>query len=89
MDLPRNPESSRQVHGGVRARVPAREQAEPDQKHSLDRIAELAQLVKGLKLEPSEAELREIAKELQGMKSKVQSMAHPLIRSENPATNGR
>jgi hypothetical protein len=37
-------------------------------------------------VEPSEDELREIAKELQGMKSKAQSMAHPLIRSENPAT---
>ncbi len=36
-------------------------------------------------MEPSEAELREITKELRGMKSKAQSMAHPLIRSENPA----
>ncbi len=51
---------------------------------AFDRITELAHLVEEFKLEPCEAELREIPKELQKEKIKVQEMAQPLLSSEDP-----
>jgi hypothetical protein len=37
----------------------------------LERVVELAQLVKGFKLEPSEADLRSNSRELSGCKGKI------------------
>jgi hypothetical protein len=52
---------------------------------ALDRVIELAQLVKGFKLEPSETELKGIGRELASSKVRVQSLARPLMRSDNLA----
>jgi hypothetical protein len=51
-----------------------------------DRGSDFAQLVEGIKLEPSEAELKGISKELANSKFKAQAIPHPLMTSENPAT---
>ncbi len=56
---------------------------------SFDRVVELAQLVEGFKLEPSEVELKGIGKELANSKAKAQTLTWPLIRSENPIIAGK
>ncbi len=47
-------------------------------------IKQLAQLREGFELEPCEAELRYISRELQKAKVKAQEMAKPLLGSEDP-----
>ncbi len=42
-------------------------------RRMLEWVVELAQLVEGFKLEPSEADLRSISRELSGCKGKIQS----------------
>jgi hypothetical protein len=51
-------------------------------KIALSRIVELAQLVEGFKLEPSEAKLSEISKELVSSKGKAQSMGRYIMRMQ-------
>jgi hypothetical protein len=53
---------------------------------ALEKTAELAQLVEGFELEPSEVELREISRELHEEKGRAQVIPQPLLRSENPLT---
>ncbi len=48
----------------------------------MSRIAELAQLVEGFELEPSEAKLSEISKELVSSKGKAQRMGRYLMRMQ-------
>ncbi len=55
---------------------------------TLDRVGELAQLVEGFKLEPSETELRGLCKELARFKSRIQSLAKLPMASDNPALAG-
>jgi hypothetical protein len=53
---------------------------------ALEKTAELAQLVEGFELEPSEVELREISRELHEEKGRAQVIPQLLLRSENPLT---
>jgi hypothetical protein len=53
------------------------------------KTAELAQLIEGIELDPYEAELRGIRKELTNSKAKAQILAHPLMRSDNPAITNK
>jgi hypothetical protein len=50
----------------------------------VDRLIELTQLVEGFEVEPSKAELREIAGELQGEKVKARKIAQPFLGSKEP-----
>jgi hypothetical protein len=52
----------------------------------VSKIAELAQLVEGLEMEIIEAEVREIARELQSEKSRTQKMVQPLLGLEERPT---
>jgi hypothetical protein len=54
-------------------------------KNVINTIGELAQLVEGLELEPSKAELRSISKELTSYKTRVHSLAKTLIASDDAA----
>ncbi len=49
---------------------------------ALDRVAELAQLVEGIQLEPLETELKEIGGYLAGCKTRVQALAQSLVKSD-------
>jgi hypothetical protein len=81
-NLPRHDGSDGKVDGGIRDGTPEGRPARPiEGGPELNR--ELAQLVEGFELEPTEVELREISKELASSKSKVQAIAQPLMRSEN------
>jgi hypothetical protein len=51
----------------------------------LNKIVELAQLVEGFELEPSEIELRSINKELAWCKAKIHSLTRTFIASDDPA----
>ncbi len=54
-------------------------------KAALNRTVQLAQLIEGFELEPSEAELRGVSRELVNSKAKMQAIACPLMRSESKA----
>jgi hypothetical protein len=47
-----------------------------------DRVAELAQLVQGIQLEPLETELKEIGRYLAGCKTRAQALAQSLVKSD-------
>ncbi len=51
----------------------------------MERVVELAQLVEGYELEPSEVDLKSISKELPGCKGKVQSFIRSYLVSDDPS----
>jgi hypothetical protein len=51
----------------------------------LEQVVELAQLVEGFKLEPSEADLRSNSRELSGCKGKIQSLTRSYLVSDDPS----
>jgi light-regulated signal transduction histidine kinase (bacteriophytochrome) len=53
---------------------------------TVSKIAELAQLVEGLEMEINEAEVQEIARELQSEKSRTQKIVQPLLGLEERLT---
>ncbi len=51
---------------------------------AMDIIIELAQLMERFEMEPSEAQLREIVRDLQGKKTKAQKIAQPILNLCDP-----
>jgi hypothetical protein len=64
-------------------RVP-REGGQP-REDPFKRVVELAQLMEGFELEPSEADLKSTSKEFSGCKPKIQSLTRPILALDNPA----
>jgi hypothetical protein len=50
----------------------------------LEGTAELAQLIESFEMEPSEAELKNISKEMQGNKGRAKKTAKAFLSSDNP-----